>query len=387
MATALLWAGFFLVNFNIAMMMPLLPFIQEAGHLTTHQAGLVLAAFPVAALLSNLALGPWIDRFGRRRFILAGSAAVAVTLAATTLGSGVVWLTLCRAATGLFMPMIGACLFAAIADYLPEDRRARAAGQVTTAAPIAFLAAISLGVILGGLVAWQVPLLLASGLAVLIALGAARLPPTPVHALASGRVTPETYRRRLLSLSMSRQTRLLFTSYFAWSAAVFGFLGLYPAWAVQRGLAGQGAGTIGTLLLLGEVGGLLGALLATRVRHGPLRFCGLAGLATALTVAVVPFGVDLPWYQALAYGGFAFGRDLMLALILGGAMLLVPAAERGSLNALLNAIYQTGATLGGIMAAWLYAWRDDFWANALFAGVLFFISALQLLRIGDARRR
>ncbi|ONG54940.1 hypothetical protein BKE38_09765 [Pseudoroseomonas deserti] len=274
-----------------------------------------------------------------------------------------------------------------MADYLPEDRRARAAGQVTTAAPIAFLAAISLGVILGGLVAWQVPLLLASGLAVLIALGAARLPPTPVHALASGRVTPETYRRRLLSLSMSRQTRLLFTSYFAWSAAVFGFLGLYPAWAVQRGLAGQGAGTIGTLLLLGEVGGLLGALLATRVRHGPLRFCGLAGLATALTVAVVPFGVDLPWYQALAYGGFAFGRDLMLALILGGAMLLVPAAERGSLNALLNAIYQTGATLGGIMAAWLYAWRDDFWANALFAGVLFFISALQLLRIGDARRR
>lgn len=39
----------------------------------------------------------------------------------------------------------------------------------------------------------------------------------------------------------------------------------------------------------------------------------------------------------------------MLALMLGDAMALVPASQRGSLNATLNAVYQTGATVGGLV--------------------------------------
>ena len=47
------------------MMIPLLPFIQRDVGLSAFQAGMVLAAFPVTALISNLVLGPFIDRFGR----------------------------------------------------------------------------------------------------------------------------------------------------------------------------------------------------------------------------------------------------------------------------------------------------------------------------------
>ncbi len=53
------WTAFFIVNFNIAMMIPLLPFIQQDIGLTPVQAGLVLAAFPVSALVANLAIGPF----------------------------------------------------------------------------------------------------------------------------------------------------------------------------------------------------------------------------------------------------------------------------------------------------------------------------------------
>ena len=49
-----LWLAFFVINFNIAMMIPLLPFIQRDIGLTPGQAGLVLAAFPVSALVINL---------------------------------------------------------------------------------------------------------------------------------------------------------------------------------------------------------------------------------------------------------------------------------------------------------------------------------------------
>jgi hypothetical protein len=40
------------------------------------------------------------------------------------------------------------------------------------------------------------------------------------------------------------------------------FPGLSPSWIVQHGLAGRSPGAIGAMLFLGEIGGLLGALLA-----------------------------------------------------------------------------------------------------------------------------
>lgn len=382
---AVLWTAFFLVNFNIAMMIPLLPFVQAALGLTTPEAGWVLAVFPLTALAANLAIGPWIDRLGRRRFLAIGGATCTAVFLLTALASGAGTLILCRALIGLAMPMIGASIFAAMADYVPADRRARANGIVATAAPIAFLLSMSLGVVLGGLVSWQAPILLAAGLAGAVGLGAvALLPPTPREALLDGPITPATYRNRLLSLSLSADTRRLFLGYFGWSAAVFTFLGLYPGWIVQRGLPQDGPGMIGTLLLLGEVGGLLGAVLSARAARlvgRPLGACALAAFATAAVVAAVPLGAGSREFQALAYGGFAFGRDLMLALILGGAMLLVPAAQRGSLNAILNAIYQSGATAGGLASAFLYALRPDFAANAGASAALFVVSGFFLWRI------
>ncbi len=107
----------------------------------------------------------------------------------------------------------------------------------------------------------------------------------------------------------------------------------------------------------------------------------MASLGIAMIVLAVPFGTELPVFQALSYGIFAFGRDLMLALMLGGAMLLVPASERGSLNALLNAVYQTGASAGGWVSAWLYGLRADFTANTAVSSALFLVSALMLWRI------
>jgi predicted MFS family arabinose efflux permease len=385
---AVLWTAFFVINFNVAMMIPLLPFIQRDIGLSPAEAGMVLAAFPIVALISNLALGPLIDRYGRKRFIVIGGASCAALLVLTAAGHSAGAIALARAATGIFMPMVGASVFAAIADYIPAKERGRVAGYVTSAAPIAFLLSISLGVLLGGLLTWRLPLLVFAAICLALALSAACLPPTDPKALSSAPISGATYRKRLLSLSLNAGTALLMLSYLGWSAGMYVFLGLYPSWLVQHGLAGQGVGTIGVMLLLGEIGGLLGALLSgwlgERFRH-PLILCATASLGIALIVLTVPFGAELPVFQAAAYGLFAFGRDLMLALMLGGAMLLIPASERGSLNALLNAVYQTGATAGGWVSAWLYGLRADFMANAAASSALFLLTALMLRSIGRAK--
>jgi hypothetical protein len=82
---------------------------------------------------------------------------------------------------------------------------------------------------------------------------------------------------------------------------------------------------------------------------------------------------------------FAFGRDLMLALILGDAMRLVEASRRGSLNSSLNAVYQTGGTLGGLLSAWLYGLSAGYFANVVVASLAFVASGVLLRGISGAR--
>jgi predicted MFS family arabinose efflux permease len=378
---AVLWTAFFVINFNIAMMIPLLPFIQQEMGLTPRETALVLAAFPVVALASNLALGPFIDRYGRKRFIITGALGCTLIFLLTAVASNAWGIALGRAAVGLFMPMVGASVFAAIADYVPAPDRVRITGYVTSAAPIAFLLCMSIGLLLGGLISWRLPVILLALVTAALAAATWTLPPTRPDAMSSAPITGKTYRDRLLSLSLDTGTQRVLLAYFCWGAAVYIFLGLYPSWIVQHGLSTHGVGAISAMLLFGEVGGLFGALLSgglsQRFAH-PLRLCTLAAGATALMVLIVPFGSGNIVYQALAYVAFAFGRDLMLALILGGSMMLVGAAQRGSLNAIMNAIYQTGATVGGAASAWLYGVSTNFTANAMTSCMLFAASGLLL---------
>ncbi|MBN8872801.1 MAG: MFS transporter [Rhodospirillales bacterium] len=381
---AVLWTAFFAVHFNISIMLPLLPFAQHELGLSSNESALVLGAFPAAALVGNLLLGPLIDRFGRKRMMILGAIGAAIAYLLTALARDAAMLAFGRALSGFAMPGIGAAVFAAIADYVPPEQRARTSGVVASGAPVAFLASMSIGVWSGGLLAWQVPFLLLAALVIGLAIAIATFPPTQASALATTPVSLRLYRERLLGVGMGGGTATMLGGYFCWAAAIFVFLGAYPSWLVQHALAGDGAGLIGALLFVGELGGLAGALLSGRLsaltRH-PLGLCaGTAAVLALLTVAVPLMGGIAPG-QAALYVAFAFGRDLMLALMLGGAMLLVPAARRGSLNAMLNATYQTGATLGGMASAWLYALHPGFGANALAAGLLLAGCGVMLRRV------
>ena len=385
---AVVWGGFFLINFNVAVMIPLLPFMRRDLHLGSVEAGVILAAFPLAALVGNLVLGPFIDRYGRKRFIAAGGCGAAVTLLATAFAPDAATVIALRAATGLFMPMIGASVFAAVSDYYPAEARARITGYVTSAAPVAMLLSLSLGVVSGGLLDWRVALAGLAAFAALLAVAAMLLlPPTPLALRATLPIGPATYRARLLSFSGGPDTRLALLAYLAYSTAIFLFLGLYPAWILEGG--GATPATVGTMLFVGGLGGVAGALLAGRLarhfRH-PLGLCAVAAGATATVALLAPLAGQGLVGQALLYGGFAFGRDLMLALMLGGAMLLVAPTERASLNAVLNALFQTGAAAGGMASAWLYAADSSYTTSAAAAAALLAGSALMLRRIAVRQR-
>ncbi|MCK9694758.1 MFS transporter [Pseudomonas syringae] len=156
--------------------------------------GWVLVAFPVVALISNLALGSLIDRFSRKLFITVGGVACCLTRLFTAASQSVFMIVLSRAATGLFMPMIGASIFGALADYVPEPKRARVAGYVTTAAPIAFLCSLSMEVVVGGCCRGKSPSSAWRSLAL-------TFPTPPQVSLSSSRASWAMYKEGLTSLS------------------------------------------------------------------------------------------------------------------------------------------------------------------------------------------
>ena len=274
-----LWTAFFLVNFNIAMMIPLLPFIQRAMGLSAAQTGVILAAFPITALVSNLLVGPWVDRYGRKRFLILGALGSAAIFAGTAATTNVGTLTLARAGIGVCMPMLGASVFAAVADYFPVEDRARISGYVATAAPIAFLLSMSLGVLLAGYVAWQLPPIVIAAVAVAVAFGASRLPPTPDDALATGAITGASYKRQILSLSLSGPTRRLLTAHFCWAAAMFIFLGLYPTWIIQHGLSGKDFRHDQHHAVRGGDRGLYRSVLLQPLSEAPFAAAGSSGIS------------------------------------------------------------------------------------------------------------
>lgn len=379
--TGVLWTAYFVVAFNLAMMISLLPFIQKDFHLSTVQTGLLLAVFPVVALLSNLVLGPLLDKYGRKRFIVIGASGCSVILVLTASASDTSSLLISRAATGVFMPMIGASVFSAIADYVPESNRTRVAGYVTSAAPLALLCSLSTGVLLGGLWSWKAPIFALSATSCILACLAMTLPTTKPDLLAHASISISVYRERLSSLYTDSIMRPLLFSYFFWSLSVYIFLGLYPTWLVHTGLSGENLSTTAAILFFGEMGGLVGALLCGKITswcNSPLRLCVITSIGLALLIPTTPLTRDSSIAQALTYTLFAFGRDLMLALILSTAMQMVSSAKRGSLNAMLNVVYQTGATVGGIASAWLFSFNSDFFANSLTAAIIFIISAALL---------
>jgi predicted MFS family arabinose efflux permease len=377
-----LWLAFFIINFNVALIIPLLPYMQDQFHPTATQTGWLLAAFPVVALFINVIIGPYLDRYGRKRFMLIGSTFCVVTLLLTASAQNVGLIIASRAATGVFMPMIGASIFAALADYVPLQNRTRASGYITSAAPVAFLFSITNGIVSGGFLSWRVPIILLAVLCGTLAAALVLLPALDPAAISKRRVTLATYRDRLLSQSGHADAHLIFASYFCWATGVYVFLGLYPSWLIQHALRTDGVGTVGTVVFIGEIGGLFGALYSGRLAErfkNPLNLCALASVTIAIVVLTIPLANGIAVYQGIAYGAFALGRDLMLALILGHAMRLVSAAQRGTLNASLNAIYQTGGSIGGFVSARLYSMSPSFVLNS-FVACMAFIAAAAMLR-------
>ncbi|HZW25547.1 MAG TPA: MFS transporter [Gallionella sp.] len=143
------------VDFMI--MMPLGPVLIAELGITTHEFGLLVASYSFSAALSGLLAATFVDRFERKRTLLAMFALFGLATLACALAPGYAALLAARGMAGAFGGVMGAMTHTIIGDAIPFERRARAGGMVSAAFSVATVAGVPVSLWLANHLGWRAP--------------------------------------------------------------------------------------------------------------------------------------------------------------------------------------------------------------------------------------
>jgi predicted MFS family arabinose efflux permease len=163
-------------------MMPLGPQFTKIFSITDAQFGMLVSAYTLAAGASGLLAATYLDKFDRKKLLLAlyvlfGLATLACGLAPTYYS-----LMVARVLAGIFGGVLSALSQTIIADVIPFERRGRAMGIVMTSFSVSTVAGVPLGLFLAAHFSWHAPFFGIAALVGLLAAGAyVTLPPLVDH--------------------------------------------------------------------------------------------------------------------------------------------------------------------------------------------------------------
>ncbi|MCR4302999.1 MAG: MFS transporter [Gallionella sp.] len=170
---------------DFMIMMPLGPVLIKVFGISTHEFGLLVASYSFSAALSGLLAATFIDRFERKRLLLAMFALFGLATLACGLAPGYVTLLIARGLAGTFGGVMGAMVQTIVGDVIPFARRARAGGIVATAFSLSTVAGVPLSLWLANHFQWRAPFILIATLAALFILIGARVLPELRHHISA----------------------------------------------------------------------------------------------------------------------------------------------------------------------------------------------------------
>lgn len=266
------------------------PRLQSEWGIGADVMGNLFSAGLIGMAIGGMGIAPLADRFGRRRIILAALCLMSSGMLASGFASSVTQLFVLRVLVGSGIGTVLAAMAALAAESAPPRHRNLAVGMVQAGYPFA---AVFTGLIVAQLLpvyGWQV-LLLGAGVITVVLFPAAWaiLPKGPAQGAAQadgGRVGA------LFTLRFRQRTLVL------WGAVFFGLMVLYfiVSWitklSIQAGLSETNGIYAGALYNLGAfIGTTAMSLLAVRVPLGKL----VPAMLTSAAVAMLIFGtVHMP---------------------------------------------------------------------------------------------
>jgi len=142
-----------LVQFTLIMdfmvMMPLGPQIMGAFQIPPSKFAAAVSAYSWCSGLSALLAATYIDRFDRRKLLLAAYLLFALSNVLCACATSYPLLLASRAFAGVTGGVLGASVMAIVADVVPVARRGAATGIIMTGFSMAAIAGVPAGVLLG----------------------------------------------------------------------------------------------------------------------------------------------------------------------------------------------------------------------------------------------
>jgi len=162
---------------DFMIMMPLGPVLIAAFGIGTHEFGLLVASYSFSAAFSGLLAATFIDRFERKRLLLAIFGLFGLATLACGLAPSFLTLLIARGLAGTFGGVMGAMVQTIVGDVIPFSRRAKASGIVSTAFSLSTVAGVPLSLWLANHFQWRAPFILIAVLTVLFILVGMRILP------------------------------------------------------------------------------------------------------------------------------------------------------------------------------------------------------------------
>ena len=172
----------FTATVDFLIIIPLGPQYMRVFSINPGQFGLIVSAYAIAAGISGVTTGVFLDRFDRKKALLWLYLGFALGTLFCAIAPTYELLVVSRAVAGAFGGVAGAFILAIIGDVVPEGRRGRAMGLVMSSFSVASICGVPLGLLLASNISWHVPFFALAGLSLAILLAAARvLPPLRGH--------------------------------------------------------------------------------------------------------------------------------------------------------------------------------------------------------------
>lgn len=158
----------FTVIMDFMVMMPLSPQLMRAFQVGPSAISGAVSAYAWCAGLSGLLAMTYIDRFDRKRLLLAMFFLFTLSNLACAMAPNFHVLVLSRAFAGVTGGVLGSICMAIIGDLVPPERRGAATGIVMTSFSLAAIAGVPAGVMMSAHFGWQSAFYLLVGLSLLI---------------------------------------------------------------------------------------------------------------------------------------------------------------------------------------------------------------------------
>ena len=349
-ALAVLATISFVSSLGISIMLPLLPLYALSLGASPLQLGLMTSGFAIANGVAQFASGFLMDRYGARRFVVAGIGTYAAA-------------NLLIATAPTAVALIGYRVLAGFGGGINMVATRLYISQTAEQASLAFFnsiisAATSAGSVLGpgfgGLVAaggdLRAPFYIVAGTSALAFAAALFLPrPTPRPHEAAAAVTAGGVWNRTVYTLLGGNL-LLLIGFGGWITSYAPFVTTRLGWSTFD------VGIIFTIFGLGDItlGPWLGHLAD---RTGRRRMAVLSSIPIFLFGFIVFFGLPKPFFYAIS---FVTGAALTAYNASWFALLTtaVPAARRGRVFGVVSAVAQTGTVIGALGATAIWQLTD-----------------------------